>query len=209
MRSSPQDARCGKQFCLQAAGIRPGFRAVRQASPRSRLESRLASKTACPAVLLTLCAAALAWAGADSERYLRDVRQLAAPEMKGRGAGSPELEKAARYMARQFQAAGLEPLNGKSYLQPLTVSTGATLGPSNLFEVRSAGGAEKPRAGEDYLPFSFSSRSNAAGGVVFAGYGITAPEYSYDDFTHLDVQDKIVLVLRHEPQEFDPKSVFL
>jgi len=43
--------------------------------------------------------------------------------------------------------------------------------------------------------------------VVFAGYGITAPEHNYDDYTHLDVKDKIVLVLRHEPQEFDEKSV--
>ncbi len=211
MGSSRQDATWGKQSCWQA-GIRAGLCAARELARRSRLESRLASKTACPTwrlILPAVCAAALAWAGADSERYIRDVRQLAAPEMKGRGAGSPELEKAAQYIARQFQAAGLQPLHGGSYLQPLTVSIGATLGPNNLFEVRSAAGAEKLRAGEDYLPFSFSSRSNVAGGVVFAGYGITAPEYNYDDYSNLDVKDKIVLVLRHEPQEFDTKSVFL
>jgi hypothetical protein len=62
---------------------------------------------------------------------------------------------------------------------------------------------------QDFLPFSFSSRGAAGGGVVFAGYGITAPEYGYDDYAHLDVRDKIVLVLRHEPQESDDKSVFL
>ena len=44
--------------------------------------------------------------------------------------------------------------------------------------------------------------------MVFAGYGITAPEYNYDDYAGLDVKGKIVLVLRHEPQEFDEKSVF-
>ena len=44
--------------------------------------------------------------------------------------------------------------------------------------------------------------------MVFAGYGITAPEYDYDDYAGLDVKDKIVLILRHEPQEFDEKSVF-
>ena len=44
--------------------------------------------------------------------------------------------------------------------------------------------------------------------MVFAGYGITAPEYHYDDYAGLDVKGKIVLVLRHEPQEFDEKSVF-
>src|SRR5712692_6091452 len=73
----------------------------------------------CVRILPAICAAAIAWAGADSARYIRDVRQLAAPEMKGRGAGGPELEKAAQYIAREFQAAGLQPLNGGSYLQPL------------------------------------------------------------------------------------------
>jgi hypothetical protein len=47
-----------------------------------------------------------------------------------------------------------------------------------------------------------------SGGVVFAGYGITAPEYNYDDYKGIDVRGKIVLIMRHEPQEFDEKSIF-
>ena len=43
---------------------------------------------------------------------------------------------------------------------------------------------------------------------MFAGYGITAPEYDYDDYAGIDVKGKIVMLLRHEPQEFDEKSVF-
>lgn len=157
-----------------------------------------------------LALAAAAWgAGADAGRYVGHVRQLAGPEMKGRGAGSPELERAAQYLAREFQAAGLEPLNGKSFFQPFMLSTGAVLGPANRLEVRLGDGRQGLRPAQDFLPFSFSSRSTVSGGVVFAGYGITAPEYKYDDYTHLDVKDKIVLVLRHEPQEFDEKSVFL
>ena len=158
---------------------------------------------------VSLALAAACWTGADGQRYVRDVRELARPEMKGRASGSPELEKAAQYLARGFQAAGLQPPQGKSYLQPFTVSTGAILGKGNLFEVRNGVETQVLRPGEDFLPFAFSSRSAAAGGVVFAGYGITAPEYNYDDYTHLDIRDKIVLVLRHEPQEFDEKSVFL
>ncbi len=159
---------------------------------------------------LGLAFAAGVWgAGADPDRYVRHVRTLAAPEMKGRGDGSPELERAAQYIAREFQALGLEPLNGKSYLQPFTLTTGAALGSRNVLEVRSGQDRRALRPGRDFLPFSFSARSGAAGGVVFAGYGITAPEYKYDDYTHLDVRDKIVLILRHEPQEFDEKSVFL
>jgi len=149
------------------------------------------------------------WAAADAERYLRHVRQLAAPEMKGRGAGTAELEKAARYIAQEFQAAGLQPLNGKSYFQPFALTTGATLGDKNVFEVRSGDHQQVLRAAQDFLPLSFSARSTASGAVVFAGYGITAPEYNYDDYTHLEVKGKIVLALRHEPQEANENSVFL
>lgn len=44
--------------------------------------------------------------------------------------------------------------------------------------------------------------------VVFAGYGITAPELGYDDYNGIDARGKIVLVFDHEPQEDDPHSVF-
>ena len=58
------------------------------------------------------------------------------------------------------------------------------------------------------MPFNFSARGRMSGGVVFAGYGITAPEYNYDDYKGIDVRGKIVLIMRHEPQEFDEKSIF-
>jgi hypothetical protein len=58
------------------------------------------------------------------------------------------------------------------------------------------------------MPFNFSAREKMSGGVVFAGYGITAPEYNYDDYKGIEVRDEIVLIMRHEPQEFDEKSVF-
>ena len=58
------------------------------------------------------------------------------------------------------------------------------------------------------MPLNFSSSGKLSGGVVFVGYGITAPEYHYDDYAGMDVKGKIVLMLRHEPQEFDEQSVF-
>ena len=44
--------------------------------------------------------------------------------------------------------------------------------------------------------------------MVFAGYGITAPEFGYDDYAGIDVRGKAVLVFDHEPQEDDPASAF-
>ena len=97
---------------------------------------------------------------------------------------------------------------GKSYLQPFPVTTDAALGKANRFHITEDGHTVTLHCPDDFVPFNFSETGPLAGAVVFAGYGITAPEYSYDDYAGLDVKGKIVLVLRHEPQESDAKSVF-
>lgn len=140
----------------------------------------------------------------DPETYLADIKYLASPELKGRGTGSPGLEKAAKYIAGQFKSFGLKPVPGDGYMQEFTVTTNAHLGPNNSV---SAGG-RKLKPEQDFVPFNFSAVGKADGPIVFAGYGITAKEYNYDDYANIDVKDKFVLILRHEPQEFDEKSVF-
>jgi len=144
----------------------------------------------------------------DPQSYLAHVKFLASETMRGRATGSPELEKAAAYIAKQFKAAGLQPFEGKSYLQAFPVTTNAKLGPGNRFEYIDGGKTTALKFEQDFVPFNFSSRAKVSGQVVFAGYGISAREYNYDDYAGLDVKDKLVLVLRHEPQEFDEKSVF-
>jgi hypothetical protein len=144
----------------------------------------------------------------DPHRYLEDVKYLASPQFKGRASGSPELEKAGHYIASQFHSFGLQPIDGKSYLQAFHVTTNARLGPANQFAYTLNGQATELKFKDEFIPFIFSSRAHLTGGVVFAGYGITAPEYGYDDYAGIDVKGKIVLILRHEPQEFDEKSVF-
>jgi len=64
----------------------------------------------------------------DPDRYLAHIKYLASPELKGRATGSPELEKAAEYIAAQFKADGLEPVGAKSYLEPFEVTTSAQMG---------------------------------------------------------------------------------
>jgi hypothetical protein len=60
----------------------------------------------------------------------------------------------------------------------------------------------------DYLPVNLSSEQQVEAPLIFAGYGITAPDYNYDDYKNLDARGKIVLVMRHEPGENDPNSPF-
>ena len=163
------------------------------------------------AIAAFFAAAALAFAdGAfEPDRYLAHIKFLASPELKGRATGSPELEKAAAYIADQFRADGLQPPPGAaSFLQPFEVTTSAKLGKGNRFEFSFGGESQSLQPGKEFIPINFSSSGKASGGVVFAGYGITAPEYNYDDYAGLDVKGKFVVVFAHEPQEYDPTSVF-
>ena len=153
-------------------------------------------------------AGAAAIAAFDPDRYLEHVKYLASPELKGRGTGTPELDKAAEYIARQFQAIGLQPGGRNGYFQEFQVTVNARLGPNNRFAYVHQGARRQLKPDADFIPFNFSAAGRFSGPVVFAGYGITAAEYNYDDYAGLDVKDKFVLILRHEPQEFDENSVF-
>jgi hypothetical protein len=139
-----------------------------------------------------------------------DVRRnlffLASDSLKGRNTPSPELDSAAAYIAREFARSGLRPVDG-SYFQrvPLNI-TG--LGEPNALRVRSASGEKSYEIKTDYTPFAMTASREVRAPIVFAGYGITAPEYKYDDYSGIDVKGKIVFVLRHEPGEEDSLSVF-
>ena len=140
----------------------------------------------------------------DPGGYLEHVEFLAAPEMKGRGAGSPELDQAAEYIAKQFESAGLQPAGDDgSYFQKFAVTTGAKMGGDNRLEVTRNRGVDKLAPGEEYIPINFSGSGEVSGQAVFAGYGVSADELDYDDYTHFDVKDKIVIVLRYEPDFFE------
>ena len=128
--------------------------------------------------------------------------------MKGRATGSPELEKAAGFIRDQFRPLNLKPLSGDSYYQDFEVTTSAHLGRENKLGYVNGREKKQLRYSRDFIPLNLSAAGEISGPVVFAGFGITAPEYNYDDYAGLDVKDKIVLLLRHEPQEFDEKSVF-
>src|ERR1051326_1016989 len=110
----------------------------------------------------------------DSAAYLNDIKYLASPELRGRVTGSPELEKAAVFIASKYHAAGVKPVEGQSYFQPFPVTTDAQLGKSNRFRFVEGGHTIVLRFRDDFIPFNFSHTGKLAGTIVFAGYGITA-----------------------------------
>jgi len=154
---------------------------------------------------LTLAVGA-ATANISGDRWLEDVKYLSSDALKGRGSGSTELTQAANYISEQFKKIGLEPLSG-TYFQPFEAVVGSEMGRNN--ELALAGASRRSyRLRQDFIPLSFSAAAEKSAGVAFVGYGITATEYNYDDYAGIDVTGKVVLVLRHEPQEEDEQSVF-
>jgi hypothetical protein len=142
----------------------------------------------------------------NATRYLDDIKALTTPAMEGRGDGTEGLSRAEQLIERRYKALGLEPAGSHGYQQPFTVITGARLKGQNHLRVQTTERKFDLKLNEEYVPFSFSSSGAAAGGMAFAGYGATAPEFGYDDYAGLDVKDRIVVVLRYEPAGFAEKS---
>ncbi|RMD96038.1 MAG: peptidase M28, partial [Calditrichaeota bacterium] len=120
----------------------------------------------------------------------RDLDFLASDSLKGRNTPSPELKIAAKYIAHQFEESGLQPVKG-SYFQPFKVSR-VRLGKENSLTISKNGQAVSYRIKRDFMPYDMTASASVDAPLVFAGYGITAPEYHYDDYDGLDVKGKVV-----------------
>ncbi len=145
----------------------------------------------------------------SAQRFLENVRRLAGDELQGRGNGTPELNEAARFIAGRFRKFGLKPAPGAAdYLQRFDITISAEMGQDNSLVAESAEGTGSLELNTDFRPLSFSSNASIEAPLVFVGYGITASEYNYDDYQHLDVRGKIAIVIHHEPQEHDERSIF-
>src|SRR5579863_5800669 len=176
-------------------------------NPAHRLELRLPRALfALAAVALLSVAAAAPVSQADPVRYLEDIKALSAPAMEGRGAGTKGIARARDLIVKRYKELKIPPAGSHGYLQPFTVITGARLKSDNRLVVSNGEARKELKTNQDFVPFSFSSSGQVAGSVVFAGYGVTADEYQYDDYANLEVKDKIVVVLRYEPSGFAVKS---
>jgi len=135
------------------------------------------------------------------------IRYLASDELVGRGNGSPGLDDAALYIRKSFEVLGLEPAgDGGTYLQTFRVTTGQELGRHTGALLRTPDGVRTLEYGRDFEPLSLSPSGEVEAPVIFAGYGVTAPEHDYDDYASVDVRGRIVLLLRYAPEVFGEKG---
>jgi hypothetical protein len=140
-----------------------------------------------------------------AENIAQNISFLASDSLKGRNTPSPELDIAGNFIAERFMQYGLKPVNG-SYFQRVEFVR-IDLAEDNALILSKNGEQIVFKLGEDFIPFNFADGEIEAK-VIFAGYGITAKEYGYDDYEGIDAKGKIVVVLRDEPQENDTTSVF-
>jgi peptidase M28-like protein len=151
----------------------------------------------------------------DADRLLDHIKFLASDDLKGRASGSPELERAAEYIAQQFRAIGLRPGGDDgSWFQPFELIAGVNVGAGNSLVISDKGRSVKFSIGSTYYPLSaipnespnVPSDQEDKVPLVFAGYGLVAPERNYDDYAGINVNGKAVLIFSHEPQENDANS---
>ena len=143
-------------------------------------------------------------ADAPRARLEDHVRRLAGPELEGRLTGSVGERVAADYIAGQLAAIGAEPLPGREDMQIEFAFTAGARDVGSSVAIEGAGGARIFTGTDRVRALGFSESGQAAGAVAFAGYGIRVPgsaDFGYDSYATLDVEDKIVVVLRYVPED--------
>lgn len=146
-------------------------------------------------------ASTLVSAGAIREH----VQILSDDRFEGRETGTPGFDLAARYVAAQFRSLGLAPGVGDSaYLQPIPLRRSRVEPAACELELQRELGGGTLRYGADYLMRGdpLRERWTLDAGLVFVGYGVTAPELGHDDYAGLDTRGKCVVMLSGAPPAF-------
>ncbi|HEV8483099.1 MAG TPA: M28 family peptidase [Blastocatellia bacterium] len=144
----------------------------------------------------------------SAERIARHVEFLASDKLQGRRAGTSAADQAADYIARQFRDSNLKPAATAGFLQTFTFVASVKLGADNSFQMKATDVSRAFKVTEDFMPLAFSSSARATGQVIFAGFGIGAPELQYDNYSGVDVAGKIVMVMRGSPEGDNPHGRF-
>ena len=129
------------------------------------------------------------------------VAELSHDSLQGRKPFTPGETKTIAYLQKQFKAAGLEPGNGESYIQEVPMVNIQTTAAADM-QVTTSKGSFKLKGYDDYVIWTDKITDKVSfdnNEVVFAGYGVVAPEYNWDDYAGLDVKGKIVMVMVNDP----------
>lgn len=137
----------------------------------------------------------------NADSLKKYIAVLASDDFMGRMPFTEGETKTVAYLQEQFKQMGLEPGNGDSYIQEVPMANIlATAAPS--MQVKSAKGTFNLKAFDDYIIWTDKTDSSISlnnADLVFAGYGVVAPEYNWNDYAGLDVKGKVVMVMVNDP----------
>jgi hypothetical protein len=137
---------------------------------------------------------------------------IAGDGLAGRMSLQPGDDAAAEWVVSEFAKAGLQPAAADASGKPSFLQAVPLIEYKPDPSATSLSLSRKDSAQQQWhapvVSGAFRDNVDVSGGLVYVGYGITAPELNYDDYANVDVRGKIVLLMEHEPQEDDPKSIF-
>ncbi len=137
---------------------------------------------------------------AAGQQWWNHVQRLASDELQGRRTGSEGHRGAVDYVIGQFKQLGAAPAGTEDFLQPIQFESLTLLEERSSLQISRGGKTLLLRFGAELiaLPVGESERPFDAE-MIFAGYGLTIPEYAHDDFADLDVRGKVVVTLSGAP----------
>ncbi|GAB3826966.1 M28 family metallopeptidase [Pontibacter rugosus] len=144
----------------------------------------------------------------STESYGAYLSELASDDLEGRKPFTSGEKKTLAYLEREFKELGLEPGNGDSYSQEVAMVDIRTI-PSTRMTVTGKGKTFELEGREDYVLWTRRTDPSIDinnSELVFAGFGIVAPEYNWNDYAGLDVKDKVVLIMVNDPGFYEQKQ---
>lgn len=143
-------------------------------------------------------------------RLRKDITYLASDECEGRGVETKGINRAADFIANEFKKAGLKPGGADdSYFQPFSMNGIARKDGTQTLKLRGPLGQEIDlELDKNFEVLGLSGSGKAEAPVVFAGFGIQSKKAGYDDFKGVDLEGKVLLILRKTPRFDNPDAAF-
>jgi Zn-dependent M28 family amino/carboxypeptidase len=139
----------------------------------------------------------------DSAPMLDRIKAMSADEFEGRAPGTKGEELTVRYLEEEFKKLGLQPGNTDGTFVQKVPLVGITATNTRPLTIAGAGTTKTFKWKDEVVAWTKHVADGAAisdSEMIFAGYGVTAPEFNWDDFKGVDVKGKTIVVLVNDPQ---------
>ncbi len=162
--------------------------------------------------VIVSCATVVALAASAAEelnrsetlsRVTADIEYFASDQLEGRGVETKGIELAAERIISEYQKFGLKPaMPDDSYRQSFEITLGdVVIADSTRVELTAPDGTKTELTlNEQFQPIRRGANGAASGGLAFIGYGISSADEKYDDYADLNLEGKVVVMIRREPQ---------